>query len=377
MTEYKLPASFSASRDRFRSRIHELQKRWPTACLSSHSIFPAKDLTIDWITTPPLGSREKLLVITAGEHGIEGFVGSAMLELIVQEMLAGVNPANTGLLLVHCINPWGMQHRRRVNHHNVDLNRNYRAVNSAALPQDDKNPGYDRLFSTLNPARAVGSISLAKLRITADVLKGALLLGSQALTEAVLLGQYQFPKGIYYGGSQMEPETTFMLERYREAFTGYRQIVHLDLHTGFGPRDEMSIVNSVKEPRSPQQLTRAFQYPRFVRANPAEFYAIRGDMIDAVYDLAQNEFHPDRFYAASFEYGTLGESLPARLRSLQTMILENQLFWNGCSHPRQAQTIQREFMELYAPSEAVWQEKAAQDTRRAVGGILRAEGFWS
>ena len=375
MTEYKFPSTFESSRERFRSHLGEIQKRWPPACLDARSVFSGEDLTIDWISTPPLGNRERLLVVTAGEHGIEGYVGSTMLELIMGEIIPKLNPANTGLLLVHCINPWGMKHRRRVNCNNVDLNRNY-LLDPEGFHQTGQNPGYERLFDILNPAAAVGRTALAKLRITAGVLKAALQMSSRKFTEAVLLGQYRFPKGIYFGGSRHEPETALMLQLYREAFTGYRQIVHLDLHTGFGPRDEMSIVNSVKEPRSPEVLSRTFQYPRLVRTNPEEFYAIQGDMIDAVYDLIHREFQPERFYATTFEFGTYGSSFPAMLRSLQTMILENQQFWNGVLTPDQARSIRRDFIELYAPADPAWLQKALQDTRHAVNGILKAEEYW-
>ena len=81
------PGSYEESRARFRGEIHRVQRLWPSARLGGHRLAPAEDddLTIDWIEADPLERREKLLILTTGEHGIEGYVGSAMLRLFLEE----------------------------------------------------------------------------------------------------------------------------------------------------------------------------------------------------------------------------------------------------------------------------------------------------
>jgi hypothetical protein len=137
----------------------------------------------------------------------------------------------------------------------------------------------------------------------------------------------------------------------------------------------MSVVNSCLEPRCSEELARRFACPRVVKADPSEFYSMRGDMIDYVYALVRDEFADKQLCAASFEFGTLGDSTLEALRSLRTMVLENRLHWYGDGSERVRERVARGFQELFAPQEARWRAKAVADARQAFEGILRAEGF--
>jgi hypothetical protein len=137
----------------------------------------------------------------------------------------------------------------------------------------------------------------------------------------------------------------------------------------------MSIVNSALEPRDSKDLARQFSYPLVVKSNPSEFYSIQGDMIDHMYTLAQNEFPGQRLYSTTFEFGTLGDSFPAVLRSLRTMILENQAHWFGANNSTVREHIARDFQALYFPQEEQWRVKAAADARQAFEGVLSANGI--
>jgi len=64
--------------------------------------------------------------LIGGTHGIEGFAGSAI-EIDVLRLIAGghvVIPANTAVLMVHALTPWGYAWLRRCDADGVDLNRN-------------------------------------------------------------------------------------------------------------------------------------------------------------------------------------------------------------------------------------------------------------
>ena len=77
--------SFAESRARFRASLESIRQRWPTATLISHPLTAGEDLTIDWIEAAPVEDNRKLLFFTAGEHGIEAYVGSGMLQLFCNE----------------------------------------------------------------------------------------------------------------------------------------------------------------------------------------------------------------------------------------------------------------------------------------------------
>ena len=96
---------------------------------------------------------KRYFILTIGEHGIEGFVGSAMQQRFIEKYLPHLDPATTGIVFVHVINPWGMKHRRRVNAHNIDLNRNFVWDSRGFDPAI--NPEYDRVKPSLNPGRKI------------------------------------------------------------------------------------------------------------------------------------------------------------------------------------------------------------------------------
>ena len=107
----------------------------------------------------------------------------------------------------------------------------------------------------------------------------------------------------------IEEETRTVIELYRDALSQYDQILHLDMHTGYGPRYQMSLVNSVHETRPSAEFVARFNYPLVVAATGEEFYAIQGDMVDYYYELWKKEFPDKRFYSGAFEFGTVREYL--------------------------------------------------------------------
>ncbi|MCJ7734181.1 MAG: M14 family metallopeptidase [Anaerolineales bacterium] len=367
------PSTYDASRERFRQYLNVVQKRWPRAVLSQQRLKNNKDLTIDWIQSNALEKNEKVLIITTAEHGIEGYVGSAMLDLFIKQYLNQLDPANTGLFLVHTINPWGMKHRRRTNTNNVDLNRNF--VYQTTDLDPDYNPASKEIDAILHPRQPLGNYFWSHIPFLLQVLRYSLKMGLKNFRSISLLGQYHNPQGIHYGGKYIQEETLAVMEFYREAFKGYQQILLLDMHTGHGPRYQMSLVNSVFETGKSQEFEKRFNFPLVVAANPEEFYDLRGDMIDYIYTLQQKEFPHKRLYAVSFEFGTYGDSNLAALRSMRTMLFENRAYCQGATKSKNRAKAARALGEMFAPKEGAWRVKAVEDGNRAFQGILKAEGF--
>jgi hypothetical protein len=329
-----------------------------------------EDLTIDWIEAPATQQPERLLILTTAEHGAEGIVGAAVLKLFVSEFLSRLDPARNGLLLVHAINPWGMHYQRRVNRDNVDINRNFF---DAEEPPSDPNPSYHRIGSFLNPTQPIHPLS--DLIFLIQLFGGLVKLGISGLKTAALLGQGQFPKGIYYSGRELQEETKQVIRLFRRFFASYQRIILLDMHTGYGPSYQMSLVNSPLEQVDSSFFVEKYTYPLVVKGNAAEFYDMRGDMINYVYRMAQGEFPGKPVYAASFEFGTYGDTFLGGLRSLRATVQENQLHWYGASSLHLDERTQHRYQELFAPAEGRWREKALADARQALEGILRGEGW--
>ena len=369
---FLIPDSYEQSRARFRAWIDSIRTRWPASRLTSQALPYNDDLTIDWVSADALISKDRLFVISTGLHGMEGFAGSAMLELFSDDYLPRFDPQTTGILLIHAINPWGMKHWKRTNPNNVDLNRNFISGDFAALA--GTNPDYPKLAPFLSPQKALGNITLEKLLFFDQTLHQLVLFGPRRVREAALMGQYAFPKGIYFGGQELQPETRVMMDLYRSAFAGYRQIIHLDLHTGYGPRTQMTLVNSPHEKMTAAETTAKYGTPLVAVANPDEFYTMNGDMIDWEYDLVKKEFPGTHYFGATCEFGTFGEFLLAGARSLRITIFKNQANQFG-GQPGALKWIEQEYRELYLPSAPDWFVKAQSDARQTFNGVLGAEGF--
>jgi hypothetical protein len=366
------PETYEASRARFHQNLPAIQTWWPAAALSTHRLPGDEDLTIDWIQSNALDKNEKVLILTTAEHGIEGYVGSAMLQRFIDKFLPRLDPRTTGLLLVHAINPWGMKHHRRVNAGNIDLNRTF-------LYQQSFDPAfnleYDILNTYINPVKPIKNLTLSNLNFYINLVRRAILKGLPWLKHHLLLGQYRYPRSLYYGGKGYPEETRTLIGLYRQAFQAYDQILHLDMHTGYGPRYQMSLVNSVLETTTSQEFEKKFAYPLVVAANREEFYALRGDMIDFVYAMREHEFPHKKLYATSFEFGTLGDDLRGQIGSPRAMVFENRLYWQGATNEKLAAQVKRDFEELFNPAANDWRLKAVADADRAFAGILKAECF--
>jgi hypothetical protein len=373
-----IPDSYEQSRERFRTRLDLLRPLWPASRLTSIPQPYEPDLTTDVISAAAglfgSGTAEqlRLLVLSTGLHGIEGYLGSAALELFFEEYLSRLDPLTTGLLLIHAINPWGMKYWKRTNPANVDLNRNFFERDFAMLK--DFNTDYPALSPFLNPQRPLDNLAAEKFRFAGQTLQKLITFGPRRVREAALMGQYHQPNGIYFGGTERQPETKAMMDLYRSAFTGYKQIIHLDLHIGYGPRDQMTLVTSPHEKMTAAETSAKYGTPRVAAANPDEFYTMQGDMTDWEYKLVEQEFPGTKFFGAACEFGTFGESILAGARSLRITIFKNQLNQHGAS-PAAARWVENEYRELYLPSEAAWFEKAVVDARQTFEGVFGAEGM--
>ena len=350
-----------------------IQARWPSARLESREVFAEEGLAVEWIAADPTGSPQKALVLTCGLHGIEGYVGAAMRKLFLDEFLDRVNHTTTGLYLVHAINPWGMKNMRRVTRNNIDLNRNF--AQDPKEFQEEINPAYQYYNQILNPERPLRTLELEKLRVVSNVVGELFRSGMTHLRNAVLQGQRSNLQGIFCAGREYEPETQVMMDLLKGIFSTYLDILLLDMHTGYGPKFQMSIINSPQESRKTEQMQKDFQYPLVLKADPEDFYTMQGDMVNWLYNHRTFVGLEGNFYAAAFEFGTIGENMRGEFISLWNMIFENQLHWHSALTEKTAARVKKIFQEMFYPSDPKWREKALADCREGLEGVLSHEGY--
>jgi hypothetical protein len=362
------PASYEASRARFLRDVELLRAKWTSSRLETHPLRNFPNLSIDWLWAAPR-VKENLVLISTGQHGMEGYVGSSMLKVFIDEFVPRLNVQNTGLLLVHAINPWGMKNNRKVNENGVDLNRNF--IFHGSFNQSI-NPDFSKLKHLLAPSNPLRSFVVENLPFSGRTIQALIREGASSLTHAALLGQFLSSDAMFYGGTRHEEGSMVMMELFREALDRYQIIIHLDMHSGYGPRYQMSITVVPLEPLTSAELSLKFNYPLILKGDRREFYATHGDMTSYFYQLQKTEFPSKQLFTCAFEFGTFGDSILARVRSLRAMIFESQLHWYGTKNRKTAEKIRDEFKELYFPAESKWREKALADCRQAFEGIFTA-----
>jgi hypothetical protein len=73
------------------------------------------------------------------------------------------------------------------------------------------------------------------------LLLAELSLGGSSITQAVAGGQYDFPKGIFYGGRALEEEPKLYGEWLGAHLNGVRELFVIDVHTGLGDYGRQSL----------------------------------------------------------------------------------------------------------------------------------------
>lgn len=226
MTVPPFPSDYGSSRTRFREAAARLG--WSRSAHAIDGEGPAgEDLTIDAAISPARGA-ERILVVSSALHGVEGPFGAAI-QLAVMEQWAvnGGVPGGVRAVFLHGLNPYGYAWGRRADAANVDPNRNF------LLPGEEYrgSPATYALFdSLLNPPRPPGRWDPFVLHAWVALARH----GLPALKQALVGGQYDYPKGVFFGGHGPSATHLALKERFREWVGPAAQVVHLDFHTGLG-----------------------------------------------------------------------------------------------------------------------------------------------
>ncbi|MCG1020768.1 DUF2817 domain-containing protein [Sutcliffiella horikoshii] len=360
--------TFEESKERFLTYEESLNQNWNTVKRDSLSVDG--DATIDLWWADANQQKTNLIIITSGVHGVEGYVGSAMLDIFLENFIAPLDKENTGIVLVHGVNPIGMMEMRRYNENNVDLNRNF--IYNWDTFDKEMNTDYEDLKAFLQPENKISTITWRDLKFYGEIAKTVLTDGTTKIEKALLSGQYTQPKGVYYGGKDDEPSTEFIKGLFEEILlTEYANILHVDLHTGYGPRYQMSIFSSGKETMSQEEAQEAFGYPLVFTPDSDEYYVTNGD-VPEYFAMLKEEIAPSKsLYSTTFEFGTMGDGLWASIDSVKRTIMENQMIHHGSNDEHSKEILDSRYREMFYPSEQKWRDKAKADFIQAMEGVLK------
>jgi hypothetical protein len=303
--------------------------------LSSWEVLPPSEehdegLTID---VAVFGSGPKALVLSSGLHGVEGFAGSAIQLQMLQQGL----PDDVRVVMLHVLNPYGMANIRRVNENNVDLNRNFLAATDEYSGASD---GYQKLNNLLNPTHPSGRLEFMLLRTIYQIA----LRGYNTLKTAVVGGQYDFPKGLFYGGSQLECSAELVIQHLPGLLEGAEKVVHIDFHTGLGKSGTYALLVDT-DAGSLDHLRLRDLYGERVQPWSADHgvaYKIRGGLPEAVDRLLGK-----RVDVITCEFGTM-----AGLKVIQALRTENQAHhWGG-----PVEKAKQVLLTAFRPDNPAWED---------------------
>lgn len=347
-------SDYSTARTRFRAAASAADAVLHTLELDARGPG-GKALSIDiaW-----LGAQRpaRVFLHTCGIHGVEAFTGSAVqLALLQRPPVIGATDA---WVLVHVLNPYGMAWLRRANENNVDLNRNFLlgAEVWSGAPQL-----YAALDPLLNPASAPSWDGF--------VLRAAVLAtryGFHRVKQAIAEGQYEFPRGLFYGGAELQEGPRRFIEWLKQHLRTASYISAVDLHTGLGRYATDTVIPDHQNNITPahdlsQRLGRHFVAPD----ERSVAYEVRGGL-----GAALPKVLPD--VQIDFVVQEIGTQGP--LTVLHALREENR--WHFFGDGSIVHPAKRRLHEALCPSAPRWRRRAIELgidlAERASGGAWNA-----
>ncbi|HNO24554.1 MAG TPA: M14 family metallopeptidase [Leptospiraceae bacterium] len=302
----------------------------------------------------------KLVLISSGVHGVEGFVGSALQRKILSEMIQGSFFLPGDVLFLHGINPYGFKNCRRVNESNVDLNRNF-YLKRERVPKKEKNKGYRKFVSFFKPGLRFSFYPLELLLFVSRLAFILIKYGSRQFSDAALTGQYEYKKGIYYGGKKPEPVVRNLRRFFKKTMKEYAELLVLDIHTGYGDSGKIYLFqNSPPGSSEDKNIRKISDSLPLLRPDSEGYYRTAGDFIDfpgRIFPAGK------RLFPLTFEIGSCDNlRMAGVLRSSFITVAENRIYHHGALLPWTEKRIKRKFLRLFYPESEEWRKKVLRDS---------------
>jgi hypothetical protein len=365
--------SYENSRQAFVERARTISKKNPGSQWKSikNSTREKEDLFTD-IMYKMQGDNRVLVMITSGVHGIEGYTGSAVQNMLADEFITGKN-LPFDVLMIHSINPFGHKYFRRVNENNVDLNRHFVASENFFRSTGADNPAYEKFNAFLNPSVPYHISAGYKWKFTFKTLQIVMRQGIKSFRQAVLQGQYKFEKGIFFGGKIFQNQKQIIDRIWEEFVPRYDEIVLVDIHTGYGFRGQLHLIGMDDYPEISvyEKLKKIYSGLPLEKADKDQgnFYKIHGALFEYLYEKGRKA--GKTVLPLAWEFGTNDNIKTLQsIESLRIVRAENQVWHYGATGETDRLSAKKEFRELFYPSDPAWQKKVLELSRDAFGRII-------
>lgn len=291
---------------------------------------------------------EHRIILISGVHGVEGFIGG-FLQLHALQALANKGPAKrTGVIMIHAANPWGFAHLRRVDENNIDVNRNFIDFENS---QPSSHPNYRTLNSVINPKTPPTALSEIKYHFSASKLI-AKNFGIKKLVEPIAQGQYDYPKGLFYGGKQVSASRALLETLIRQHIKDTPQVTLLDVHSGLGPSATPTLIsnsNMATKLSEPSWLKNHYRQPVISDQAKDNPYHAQGPLSGWCKQLLSDK----HYLYLCVEIGTVKP-----LTLFSALRRENQAYhWATPTSKAYIETKQK-LKDVFAPQSAQWRNDA-------------------
>jgi hypothetical protein len=339
---------YTSARKRFREAA--AQVGWN---LEAHAIEArgpkGEELTIDVACSTP-SDHANGLIVSSGLHGVEGFFGSAVQLSLLQDWAERRTqiPA-LNLIFIHALNPYGFAWLRRANEENTDLNRNF------LLPGESwsrESPGYSQLDAFLNPPRPPSRWDFFLLK--------ALLVKSKVpnVGAAIAAGQYEYPKGLFYGGRAPSRTQKILHQHLRRWIGAGRRVLHLDFHTGLGKYATWELrLENPPTPSSIQILEQCAGGHLKIAHSSGPEYRAQGTMGPWCANILEG---------VDYTYGCAEFGTDHPIKVLSRLRAENQAHHWGSSHDPATLRAKQRGLEAFCPTDRAWRSKVLEETDRMI-----------
>jgi hypothetical protein len=305
----------------------------------------------------------KLLVLVSGTHGIEGYAGSGChAGWLAGGHFARQAGADTAVLFVHAVNPFGFAWGRRTNEDNVDLNRNFI---DHAKPHP-ANADYEAIAEHVDPVDWHDPVALA--RHNAAIAKFLKRDTHDVMCKAMHGGQYVNPKGTFYGG--VAPTWSNRIFRAALAEHGARaeHICIIDYHTGGGPFGFVDFfVDDDRDGLAGASKSRHwFGHATVIAEDKAQHGKDAQSETPGNLFYAVPEIVPGKRYTLGLVELRTGEAVTG----IDSIRAENWLFHHGDIDSPAGRAIRAEVRERFYPDSAMWRAMVLRQSNALIGEAL-------
>lgn len=306
----------------------------------------------------PVGAADRVLLISSGVHGVEGHAGNGLQQLLVDSGRLETLPPGLAVVLIHAVNPYGMAWSRRVDHDNIDVNRNF--VDPDALPA---NPLYDEVDPLLNPTDA--AFDPADLSFLEGLQEFWARVGDGQAMRTLNGGQYTHPTGVQFGGRHVSWSRRTLEQIWSDQLVGARRVVGLDVHTGLGPEGRLTVFQTADEDEPAAEMGAEWFPDHLYRAPRTIDDPIDHGLLGTGFD----DWTAGRFEAATFvlEFGTLDP-----IRGITAFRADNWLHHHGDPTDATGRAIAQLVRDQFFVDDEGWRTDVAEQGATAIHTALDA-----